>query len=68
MPSSSSTRPDGIKPMNSTSPANIPLLFMPPCPPELPPLENLFQFLPHNFPNARVYDTCEDIVDTCCRA
>jgi transposase len=47
-------------------PDNIPLLFLPPHSPELNPIENLFQFLRHNFLNARVYDTYEDIVDACC--
>jgi transposase len=46
-------------------PDNISLLFLPPYSPELNPIENLFQFLKHNFLNARVYDTYEDIVDAC---
>jgi hypothetical protein len=49
-------------------PDNISLLFLPPYSPELNPIENLFQFLRHNFLNARVYDTYEDIVDACCWA
>ena len=49
-------------------PDNISLLFLPPYSPELNPIENLFQFLQHNFLNARVYDTYEDIVDACCWA
>lgn len=49
-------------------PDNISLLFLPPYSPELNPIENLFQFLKHNFLNARVYDTYEDIVDACCSA
>ena len=44
------------------------LLFLPPYSPELNPIVNLFQFLKHNFLNARVYDTYEDIVEACCRA
>jgi len=49
-------------------PDNISLLFLPPYSPELNPIENLFQFLRHNFLNARVYDTYVDIVDACCWA
>jgi transposase len=49
-------------------PDNISLLFLPPYSPELNPIENLFQFLKHNFLNARVYDTYEDIVDASCWA
>ena len=49
-------------------PDNISLLFLPPYSPELNPIENLFQFLRHNFLNARVYDTYDHIVDTCCWA
>lgn len=49
-------------------PDNIPLLLLPPYPPELKPIENLIQFLRRNFLNARVYDTYEDIVDVCCWA
>jgi transposase len=49
-------------------PDNISLLFLPPYSPELNPIENLFQFLRHNFLNARVYDTYDDIVDACCWA
>jgi transposase len=49
-------------------PQNISLLFLPPYSPELNPIENLFQFIRHNFLNARVYDTYDDIVDECCSA
>jgi len=49
-------------------PDNISLLFLPPYSPELNPIENLFQFIKHNFLNARVYDSYEDIVDACCWA
>jgi len=49
-------------------PDNISLLFLPPYSPELNPIENLFQFIKHNFLNARVYDTYDDIVDACCSA
>jgi transposase len=38
-------------------PDNISLLFLPPYSPELNPIENLLQFIKHNFLNARVYDT-----------
>lgn len=47
-------------------PDNIRLLFLKPYSPELNPIENLFQFLRHNFLNARVYDTYDNIVDACC--
>ena len=36
--------------------------------PSTPSIENLFQFLRHNFLNARVCDTYEDIVEACCWA
>ena len=49
-------------------PDSISLLFQPPCSPEPNPIENLFQFLKHNFLNARLYDTYDDIVDACCVA
>ena len=49
-------------------PDNIALLFLPPYAPALNPIENLFRFIKHNFLNARVYDTYEDIVDACCWA
>ena len=49
-------------------PDNISLLFLPPYSPELNPIENLFQFLRHNFLNARVYDTYDHIVEACCWA
>ena len=37
-------------------PDNLTLLPLPPYSPELNPIENLWQFLRHNFLNARVYD------------
>ena len=37
-------------------PTNLTLLPLPPYSPELSPIENLWQFLRHNFLNARVYD------------
>ena len=49
-------------------PDNISLLPLPPYSPELNPVENLWQFLKHNFLNARVFDTYEAIVDACCDA
>jgi hypothetical protein len=49
-------------------PHNITLLPLPPYSPELNPVENLWQFLKHNFLNARIYDTYDAIVAACCDA
>jgi putative transposase len=49
-------------------PHNITLLPLPPYSPELNPVENLWQFLKHNFLNARVFASYEAIVDACCDA
>jgi transposase len=49
-------------------PGNLTLLPLPPYSPELNPVENLWQFLKHNFLNARVYVDYEAIVDACCDA
>ena len=47
-------------------PDNLTLLPLPPYSPELNPIENLWQFLKHNFLNARVFDGYEAVVDACC--
>ena len=57
-----------MSPMTSSFPTTVSLLFLPPYSPELNPIENLFQFIKHNFLNARVHDTYEDIVEACCWA
>ena len=49
-------------------PANLTLLPLPPYSPELNPIENLWQFLRHNFLNARIYDGYQAVVDACCDA
>ena len=49
-------------------PGNISLLPLPPYSPELNPVENLWQFLKHNFLNARIFDSYEAIVAACCDA
>ena len=49
-------------------PANLTLLPLPPYSPELNPIENLWQFLRHNFLNTRVYDGYQAVVDACCDA
>ena len=49
-------------------PGNLTLLPLPPYSPELNPIENLWQFLKHNFLNARVYAGYEAVVDACCDA
>ena len=49
-------------------PDNISLLPLPPYSPELNPVENLWQFLKHNFLNARIYETYNAIVAACCDA
>jgi transposase len=49
-------------------PDNVSLLPLPPYSPELNPIENVWQFLRHNFLNARVFPTYADVVDACCDA
>ena len=67
-PSSSSTRPAGTAPRPCACPTTSRLLPLPPYSPELNPVENLWQFLKHNFLNARVFDTYDAIVAACCDA
>ena len=49
-------------------PDNLSLLPLPPYSPELNPIENLWQFLRHNFLNALVFASYEAVVDACCDA
>jgi putative transposase len=49
-------------------PDNITLLPLPPYSPELNPIENLWQFLKHNYLNARVFASYEAIVEACSEA
>ena len=49
-------------------PANVTLVPLPPYSPELNPVENLWQYLKHNFLNARVFESYEAIVEACCAA
>ena len=49
-------------------PDNLSLLPLPPYSPELNPIENLWQFLRHNFLNARVFASYAAVVDACCDA
>ncbi len=49
-------------------PANITLLPLPSCAPELNPVENIWQYLRENWLSNRVFASCEDILDHCCSA
>jgi transposase len=49
-------------------PDNITLLPLPPCAPELNPVENIWQFMRDNWPSNRVFKSYEDILDQCCFA
>ena len=49
-------------------PANISLLRLPSCSPELNPVENIWQYLRQNHLANRVFDTYTTIVDACCEA
>lgn len=49
-------------------PDNISLLRLPPCAPELNPVENIWQYLRRNKLAHRLYDTYDHIVDACCDA
>lgn len=48
-------------------PANISLVFLPPVSPELKPTENVWQYLRQTYLSNRVFDSYEDIRDTCCQ-
>jgi transposase len=49
-------------------PANLTLLPLPPCSPELNPVENVWQYLRQNHLSLRVWPDDAAIVETCCRA
>jgi transposase len=49
-------------------PDNITLLHLPPYSPELNPVENVWAFLRGNKLSNSVFDTYDEIVDTCCVA
>ena len=49
-------------------PDNVTLLTLPPYSPELNPAENVWQYLRQNDLSMRVWDTYDDIVETCCHA
>ena len=49
-------------------PSNINLMALPPRSPELNPVENVWQFIRHNWLSNRVFQSYEDILDHCCHA
>lgn len=49
-------------------PDNLSLLLLPPYAPELNPVENIWQYLRANRLAITVWDTAEQILDTCCQA
>jgi len=49
-------------------PDNLTLLPLPPYSPELNPTENIWQYLRQNDLSLRVWDTYDEIVETCCAA
>ncbi len=49
-------------------PDNISLLTLPPYAPELNPIENVWDYLRKNKLAITLFDTYDDIVDTCCEA
>jgi hypothetical protein len=49
-------------------PDNLTLLPLPPCSPELNPVENIWQYLRQNQLSLRVWPDYDAIVDTCCQA
>jgi hypothetical protein len=51
-----------------TIPHNLSILTLPPYAPELNPVENVWQFLRHNFLAHQVFDGYDAIVDACCSA
>jgi hypothetical protein len=53
---------------NITRPPKITLMPLPSNAPELNPVENLWQFMRHNWLSNRVFTSYDDIVDLCCEA
>ena len=53
---------------NLITPKNITLVFLPSRAPELNPVENIWQYLRHNWLSNRVFDTYEAIVEAACEA
>lgn len=49
-------------------PENITLVPLPPRSPELNPMENIWQFMRNNWLSNLIYDSQEEIIDTCCEA
>jgi hypothetical protein len=49
-------------------PPNITLMPLPPCAPELNPVENVWQFMRENWLSNRVFASYDDIIDHCCFA
>ena len=49
-------------------PDNVTLLCLPPYSPELNPIENVWEYLRKNNLALRIHDTCDAIVDACCKA
>ena len=49
-------------------PDTITLLPLPPKCPELNPVENIWQFRRDNWLSNTIFETCEDIVQSCCQA
>ena len=49
-------------------PDNLSLLTLPPCSPELNPVENVWAYLRANKLAITVFNTYEEIVDACCKA
>ena len=53
---------------NLIIPKNLTLVFLPSRAPELNPVENIWQYLRHNWLSNRVFDTYEAIVEAACEA
>ena len=49
-------------------PGNITLMTLPPCGPELNPVENIRQFLRQDRLANRVFENCDAVVTACCDA
>jgi len=49
-------------------PDNLSLLHLPPVSPELNPVENVWEFLRSNRLPFQLYETLDDIIDSCCEA